>query len=133
MSASPANATHSRKTATWQVVVLWVLQVLVAAAFLGAGFQKLIAAEPMVELFNTIGFGQWFMYLTGALEVIGAVALLIPRFIALGALLLVGVMAGAVITNLAIGDNPVPAVVLLVVTAIITWARRDRLPIPLGR
>ncbi|MGH3916780.1 MAG: DoxX family protein [Pseudonocardiaceae bacterium] len=132
MSASLASTPQSRK-ATTQQVILWVVQVLVAALFLFAGGTKLIAAPPMVELFDTIGFGQWFMYLTGALEVIGAVALLIPRFIALGALLLAGVMVGAVITNLAIGENPVPAVVLLVITAIITWARRDRLTAALGR
>lgn len=36
----------------------------------------------MVELFNEIGLGQWFRYLTGGLEVVGAVALLIPRLVA---------------------------------------------------
>ena len=29
----------------------------------------------MVEMFAKLGAGQWFRYLTGALEVIGAVAL----------------------------------------------------------
>jgi len=132
MSASLTNTTQSSKATAWNII-LWVLQVLVAALFLFAGVTKLIGVADMVALFDAIGFGQWFMYLTGALEIIGAVALLIPRFIALGALLLAGVMVGAVITNLALGENPLPAVVLVIITAIITWGRRDRLPVPLGR
>ncbi|MGQ0774856.1 MAG: DoxX family protein [Pseudonocardiales bacterium] len=132
MSTSLTNTTQSSKATAWNII-LWVLQVLVAALFLFAGVTKLIGVADMVALFDEIGFGQWFMYLTGALEVIGAVALLVPRFIALGALLLAGVMVGAVITNFALGENPLPAVILVVVTAIIAWGRRGLLPAPLGR
>lgn len=132
MSASLTNTTPSSKAKAGNII-LWVLQVLVAALFLFAGGTKLIGVPPMVELFDKIGFGSWFMYLTGALEVIGAVALLVPRFVALGALLLAGVMVGAVITNFALGENPLPAVVLVIVTAIIAWGRRDRLSALLGR
>jgi hypothetical protein len=38
----------------------------------------------MVELFNDIGLGQWFRYVIGIVEVIGAVALVAPGLIALG-------------------------------------------------
>jgi uncharacterized membrane protein len=34
----------------------------------------------MVQEFAQIGFGQWFRFFTGILEVAGAVGLLIPRF-----------------------------------------------------
>ncbi|MBA3768598.1 MAG: DoxX family protein, partial [Acidobacteria bacterium] len=89
---------------------------------------------PMVGLFNTIGIGQWFRYLTGALEVAGALALLIPRLSGAGALLLVGVMIGAVLTHLfVIGGNPGMAIVLLLVSVIIAWGRRDRTLRLLGR
>lgn len=128
MSTSSVHAGQNRTGTAWNVV-LWVLQVLVALLFLFAGGTKLIGTAQMVELFDAIGLGQWFRYLTGALEVIGAVALLIPRFIAHGALLLTVVMAGAVITNLVLGENPLPAVVLMVISAVITWGRRDRLAV----
>lgn len=89
---------------------------------------KLGGALPMVELFDEIGIGQWFRYLTGGLEIIGAVALLIPRFVAPGALLLAGVMVGAVLTDLfVVAGNPLPALVLLVAGTLIAWGRRDRL------
>src|ERR1700733_15725775 len=73
----------------------WVLQGLAAAAFLAAGGSKLASAPAMVELFAKLGAGQWFRYLTGALEVIGAVALLVPRATFYGAVLLAAVMVGA--------------------------------------
>ena len=108
-------------------IVLWILQIAAAAMFFLAGFPKLAGAPPMVGLFAAIGIGQWFRYLTGALEVIGAILLLVPRFSGVGALLLAGVMAGAVATHLfVIGGNPAIPVVLLVVTASVAWARRDR-------
>jgi uncharacterized membrane protein YphA (DoxX/SURF4 family) len=53
----------------------------------------------MVEMFAKLGAGQWFRYLTGALEVIGGVALLVPRAAFYGAVLLAAVMVGALVTH----------------------------------
>ena len=81
----------------------------------------------LVGLFEAIGVGQWFRYLTGTLEVAGAILLLIPRTSGLGALMLVGVMTGAVMTHLFIvGGSPLMAIILLVVTGIVAWGRRQR-------
>jgi putative oxidoreductase len=108
-------------------VALWILQIAAAAMFLMVGFSKLSGNPLMVQLFGAIGLGQWFRYLTGALEVLGAVLLLIPRLSGLGALLLVCVMLGAVVTHLfIIGGSPFMAIILLIVTAIIAWRRRER-------
>jgi uncharacterized membrane protein YphA (DoxX/SURF4 family) len=104
---------------------LWILQILVALAFLASGGAKLAGAQQMVEVFEKVGVGQWFRYLTGVLEVGSAIALLIPRYTFYGAAVLVCVMVGAVITHLAIiGGNPAPAVVLLLLSAAIAWFRR---------
>ena len=128
------NSSGAKTTGKAMNIILWVLQIGAAGMFLMAGFAKLAGAEPAVAMFNTIGLGQWFRYLTGALEVISAVMLLIPRLSGVGALLLIGVMIGAVITHLfVIGGNPVGAIVLLVVSVIIAWGRRDRTLRLLGR
>lgn len=109
-------------------ITLWVLQVLLALAFLGAGFGKLSGQPAMVDVFQQIGFGQWLRYLTGSIEVISAVLLLVPRFVGLGALLLVATMLGAVCTHLfLIGGTPVPALVLLILSAVVLWGRKERL------
>jgi putative oxidoreductase len=115
-------------------VVLWVLQILVALAMLGAGVSKLAGAETMVHEFEAVGLGQWFRYLTGALEIGGAVLLLVPRLSGVGALLLGGVMAGAVVAHLVkLGGSPVPALVLLGLLVVIAWGRRGRTLALLGR
>ena len=107
--------------------VLWILQIGAAGMFLMAGFSKLSGDPRMVGLFDSIGFGQWFRYLTGSLEILAVVLLLIPRLSGLGALLLVGVMIGAVMIHLfIIGGSPVPAVIFLIVTGAIVWGRRKQ-------
>lgn len=83
-------------------VGLWVLRALVAALFLLAGFMKLSGQPMMVEEFGVIGLGQWFRYLTGAVEVIGAIAVLVPAVSALGAALLLCVDIGAFIAQIAV-------------------------------
>ena len=108
-------------------VGLWILQIGAAGMFLMAGFSKLSGNPQMVGLFDAIGFGQWFRYVTGSLEVLGALLLLIPRLSGLGALLLMGVMLGAVPTHLfVVGGSPLSAITLLIVTGVVAWGRRKR-------
>jgi uncharacterized membrane protein len=60
----------------------------------------------------------------GALEVAGAVGLLVPRLSGLAALGLAGLMVGATITNLFIlGESPWLPVGLLLVSALIARGR----------
>src|SRR5258705_14003943 len=60
-------------------IVLWVLQIAAAGMFLMVGFLKLSGNAQLVGLFEAIGLGQWFRYLTGTLEVAGGVFLFFPR------------------------------------------------------
>ena len=123
------EGTQSTSAATTKIVnvVLWILQIAAAGMFLMVGFLKLSGDAQLVGLFEAIGLGQWFRYLTGSLEVAGAFLLLIPRTSGLGALMLAGVMVGAVVTHLFIvGGSPLMAIILLVVTGIVAWGRRER-------
>ncbi|HEX8429894.1 MAG TPA: DoxX family protein [Longimicrobium sp.] len=115
-------------------IALWVLQIAAAAMLGMAGFQKLSSAPEMVAAFQEIGMGQWFRYLTGALEVGGAILLLIPALSGVGALILSCVMLGAVATHLfVVGGSPMMALILLVVVGFIAYGRRDRTLRLLGR
>ncbi|MGH9629114.1 MAG: DoxX family protein [Bryobacteraceae bacterium] len=108
-----------------RVIAAWILQVLAALAFLMAGVSKLAGAPDMVAVFDQVGIGQWFRYLTGLLEVTGAVGLLIPRFTYYAALLLSAVMIGAILSHLTVvSGSPAAAIVLLLITATIAWLRR---------
>lgn len=97
-------------------VTLWVVQVLLALFFAFAGINKLGGLQQeVVDAFAQIGLGQWFRYLTGMLELAGAIGLLIPRLSGLAALGLAGVMAGAVLTHLLV----LPPVALALVPALL--------------
>ena len=123
------EGTQSASGSTGKIVnvVLWVLQIAAAGMFLMVGFLKLSGNAQLVGLFEAIGLGQWFRYLTGTLEVAGAFLLLIPRTSGLGALMLAGVMTGAVVTHVFIvGGSPLGAIILLVVTGVVAWGRRQR-------
>jgi len=108
-------------------IALWALQLSAAFMFLGAGYAKLSGAPEMVGLFNAIGVGQWFRYVTGAIEVSSAVLLLFPSLAGVGALLLVPTMTGALLTHaFIVGGNFVPALALFVAASIIAYGRRNR-------
>ena len=109
------------------IIALWVAQIALAAMFLVAGGSKLVGAPAMVTLFNAIGLGQWFRYVTGAIEMSAAVALLIPSAAPFGAILLVPTMIGAATANVFLGQSPAPPLVLLLVAAAVAWARRHQL------
>ena len=86
---------------------------------------KLSGSPVMVDMFAEIGAGQWFRYLVGALEVAGAIGLLVPRLCGLAALGLVGLMTGAVVTNVFVLDeSPAMAAAFLLVAALVAWFRR---------
>src|SRR6267142_3862841 len=123
------EGTQSASGSTGKIVnvVLWVLQIVAAGMFLMVGFLKLSGNAQLVGLFEAIGLGQWFRYLTGALEVSGAFLLLIPRTSGLGALMLAGIMICAVVTHVFIvGGSPLGAIILLVVTGLVASGRRQR-------
>ena len=115
-------------------IALWTLQGLVALAFLAAGSGKLLGSADMIALFDAVGIGQWFRYVTGLLEVLGGgVLLIVPSKAAFGAVLLACVMAGAVVAHLTVLHTAATApLVLFALTALIAWGRRSQLTGLLG-
>lgn len=120
-----AHAAPRARTGKAKAIGLWALQLLLAVNFIVAGAGKLAGMEQMVLLFDEIGVGHWFRYLTGVLEIGGALLLLIPNAAWIGAVGLALVMAGAVVTELFIvsGSATVP-LVLLILVSVVSYARR---------
>ncbi|CAN7629573.1 DoxX family protein [Bosea sp. LjRoot90] len=111
----------------WRRIGLWTVKALLAAIFAAAGGAKLAGLPMMVENFATIGLGQWFRYLTGALELSGAIGLLVPALAGFAALMLTTVMVGAILAHLVILPGPwLPAAVLLALSLLVAWAHRDQ-------
>jgi uncharacterized membrane protein YphA (DoxX/SURF4 family) len=104
---------------------LWALTGLLACLYILAGSMKFLSPEAAKQ-FEAFGYPDWFRVLIGAVEVGGALALLVPRaaFYAAGALGVV--MAGAVGTLLRAGEGAqaVVPLVLFGLLALVAYARR---------
>jgi len=92
--ASPASGANR-----WSAIGLWILKGLLALAFLAAAAMKLTGQPKMVAEFGELGLGQGFRYLTGVIEVSGAALLLWPRTAFYGAVILLGICAGAFVAQ----------------------------------
>jgi len=124
------HADHSRIG----LIALWAVQLALAAMFLLAGGSKLAGAPAMIALFDGVGIGQWFRYVTGLVEVGSAAALLVPSTAPFGAMALVATMAGAILTHLFIvGGSPIVPAVLLVGSLAVAWVRRDQISSAVSR
>jgi uncharacterized membrane protein YphA (DoxX/SURF4 family) len=108
-------------------VGLWTLQVLLAAVYAFSAFGKLTAEAQNVAGFEAMGLGTTGMYIIGALELAGAIAMFVPRLTGLAATCFVALMIGAVIITLAIGGGALAAIpaTVGVLAAVVAWGRRD--------
>ena len=110
------------------LIALWLTQVALAVIFLMAGGSKLAGVPAMVSLFDALGLGQWFRYVTGVIEVTSGIALLVPSAAIFGALLLIPTMLGAIVTNVfVVRSSPVMPLLLLIGAAAVAWVRRHQL------
>jgi uncharacterized membrane protein YphA (DoxX/SURF4 family) len=109
-----------------KTIASWVVAVLLALAFLGAGAAKLTTQPMMLQEFARFGYPTWFMYVTGILEVVGAIAVLVPRYAFYGAALLTCIMLGAIFSHLTHGQAAMigAPVVLFVLALLLVTLRR---------
>ncbi|GAA2960793.1 DoxX family protein [Streptomyces enissocaesilis] len=108
-------------------ITVRALQILLALFFaVPSAGPKLVGHSSAAESFDRIGFGDWFMYLVGGLELAGAIALLIPVLSGVAALALGALMAGAFFTQLTVfdGGNAATPLTLLVPLVAVAWSRR---------
>jgi uncharacterized membrane protein YphA (DoxX/SURF4 family) len=121
---APAVGRRERRVRT----ALLALQIVLALFYaFGAAAPKLIGVSSAGRAFDQIGFGHWFMYLTGTLELLGGAALVIPVLYQVGAISLIGLMIGATVTQITVfnGDNAATPAILILPLAVIAWTRGD--------
>ena len=103
-----------------------VLTALLALTFVLTGGSKLASVAPSPENFARWGFSMTFMYAIGAIEVVGGLALLVPRLSPFAALLLAGTMLGAVRTGVVFHEalHIALPLVLLGLLGVVIYQRR---------
>ena len=94
----------------------------------GRGRSELAGTPAMAAEFDVIGLGQWLRYLTGVLELAGAITLLVPGAALYGAARLAAVMCGALLAHAAIVGiaTALPPLVLLLLAGTAAYFRLPR-------
>ena len=121
-------------------IVLWVVQILLAAGFLMAGGMKLMTPHDALaaQMAWVNHFPAFAPKLIGLLEVLGAIGLILPALLRikpeltpLAAACLALLMAGAFITHLVLGEYAMslPSLVMGLLSAFVAWGRKNRVPV----
>jgi len=76
------------------------LRLASAGILLQTLFFKFTAAPESVYIFSTLGAEPWGRLFSGVMELIASILLLVPATRFLGALLAIGIMAGAILSHL---------------------------------
>ena len=104
------------------------LRAVLALTFISAGGAKLAGIEAFAQGFDAIGFGRWFMYFTGLVEVGGAVLLWWPNKQVVGAALLGATMVGATLANVIVmAESPAAAIILGLMNAAVLYLHRAQI------
>jgi uncharacterized membrane protein len=99
--STPPQMTVAERRARRLDAAVWMLRIALALTFVVIGFVKIPGSmHPMwVRLFDRIGFGQWFRYVTGLVEIVGGMLMLVPSATVISVLLLASAMVGALLVH----------------------------------
>jgi len=138
----PSGMTNLSKL---QTAASWLLQLTVAGILLQTLFFKFTGAEESVYIFSTVGrfvhvpaFEPWGRIGSGVVELIAALLLLVPATVSIGAIVTMGVMAGAILSHFLVlgfavkGDGGLLfalAVTAFIGSAIVLVIRRAQVPV----
>src|SRR5712691_2530441 len=130
-----SNLNHLSRT---QTLASWLLQLTVAGILLQTLFFKFTGAEESVYIFTTLGAEPWGRIGSGVVELIASLLLLVPALAPFGAIVTMGVMAGALLSHLTVlgievkGDGGLLfglALTAFIGSAIVLVLRRSQIPV----
>ena len=121
-------------------IALWIVQILLALAFLAAGIMKV--SQPLATLEKNMGWvrsvGTGGVRTIGTVEILGAIGLILPAvfhvltwLVPVAAIGFVLTMIGALILHVRRNEYPnlAPVLVLLLLAAFVVWGRFAVVPI----
>lgn len=119
------------------LILSWTLQLVVAGILFQTLFFKFTGAEESVYIFSTLGIEPWGRIASGIAELMVVVLILYPPTTAVGALLALGVISGALVSHTRLGlvvkdDGGLLfalAVIVFVASAVVVYLRRSELQV----
>lgn len=107
--------------------ILFILCLFSGLMFINSGVNKFLnylpvpdnLPEKVVKMNTAIMEIKWLMPLVAVVEIIGGILFIIPRFRALGAIVLFPVMIGILLTHLTVVPSGLP--IAMILFAIILW------------
>ena len=121
-----------------KTILLWGCRIITSIILLQTLYFKFSGHEESVKLFTTLGVEPWGRITLGCIELLVAIAILIPRFSLLGSFGAAGILGGAVMTHLTIigiesnGDGGALFIMALLslttasVAFLLQWRQRKR-------
>jgi hypothetical protein len=107
-------------------IIYWIATVWLAFGMAFTGFMQLLQGPNETDMFARLGYPGYLMLILGVWKILGAIAVLVPKFPLLKEWAYAGfffIMSGAIVSHLAVNDTPValfgPS--LLVVLTIVSW------------
>jgi len=92
--------------------------------FVCAGTVKLAGMPFMVQLFYSLGFGQWLRYVTALVELSGGVLLIAGRMEYVAALALAVIMVGATVASVVVFNrSPIPPLLTFILLLVLAWKK----------
>ncbi len=117
-----------------QIIILWICRIIAAVIMLQTLYFKFSGAAESVYIFSKVGIEPWGRIGTGVAELIASILILFPRSSVYGAILAMGIMAGAIATHIfllgiaVMGDGGqlfIYALAVFACAAYITWTQRQ--------
>lgn len=120
----------SKRRRILRAILLWVPTVLFGLLFVMQGVIKLAPDTPWVAVFEKFGYPDGFYLVIGVVELLGGLALFIPRTAGYAALTLGVVMVGATGTHLMMSEwvNSGFTTLFAAILFALAWARMPGLP-----
>jgi len=120
-----------------KTIFTWSLRIIAAVILLQTLFFKFTAADESVYIFTKLGMEPYGRIGSGIAELFAAILILIPSTTLIGALLTVGVIAGALLSHLFIlgievkndgGELFILAVITFICSIILIYLDRRKIP-----
>lgn len=111
--------------------ILFIVSLLFGLMFINSGLNKIFQYMPMpedmpanmVKLVEAFAAITWLMPLIAVVEIIGGILVIIPKYRALGALMILPIMVGILLTHIFNAPSGLPIAGIL--AAVLAWIMID--------